>query len=81
MPAALPGLLAWLAVLLLARAPPADGCSCSPIHPQQAFCNADVGERRRRRRARFVPAEPRPGAAPARPGPARPAPHSLEPPP
>uniref|UniRef100_A0A8B9R081 TIMP metallopeptidase inhibitor 2 n=1 Tax=Anas platyrhynchos TaxID=8839 RepID=A0A8B9R081_ANAPL len=42
MPAALPGLLAWLAVLLLARAPPADGCSCSPIHPQQAFCNADV---------------------------------------
>ncbi|KAI6075802.1 Metalloproteinase inhibitor 2 [Aix galericulata] len=42
MPAALPGLLAWLAVLLLARARPADGCSCSPIHPQQAFCNADV---------------------------------------
>ncbi|XP_071307558.1 metalloproteinase inhibitor 2 [Agelaius tricolor] len=42
MPAALPSLLAWLAVLLLGRAHPADACSCSPIHPQQAFCNADV---------------------------------------
>ncbi|NXT21868.1 TIMP2 inhibitor, partial [Syrrhaptes paradoxus] len=42
MPGALPSLLAWLAVLLLARARPADACSCSPIHPQQAFCNADV---------------------------------------
>uniref|UniRef100_A0A8B9RPT6 Metalloproteinase inhibitor 2 n=1 Tax=Accipiter nisus TaxID=211598 RepID=A0A8B9RPT6_9AVES len=42
MPAALPSLLAWLAVLLLGRARPADACSCSPIHPQQAFCNADV---------------------------------------
>ncbi|XP_042639461.1 metalloproteinase inhibitor 2 [Orycteropus afer afer] len=21
---------------------PADACSCSPVHPQQAFCNADV---------------------------------------
>lgn len=51
--AALPSLLAWLAVLLLGRARPADACSCSPIHPQQAFCNADVGER-------FVPAGPRP---------------------
>lgn len=51
--AALPSLLAWLAVLLLGRARPADACSCSPIHPQQAFCNADVGER-------FVPAGLRP---------------------
>ncbi|NXD31630.1 TIMP2 inhibitor, partial [Ptilorrhoa leucosticta] len=42
MPAALPSLLAWLAVLLLGRVRPADACSCSPIHPQQAFCNADV---------------------------------------
>lgn len=42
MPAALPSLLAWLFVLLLGRARPADACSCSPIHPQQAFCNADV---------------------------------------
>lgn len=40
--AALPSLLAWLAVLLLGRARPTDACSCSPIHPQQAFCNADV---------------------------------------
>lgn len=23
---------------------PADACSCSPVHPQQAFCNADIGK-------------------------------------
>lgn len=22
----------------------AEACSCSPIHPQQAYCNADVGK-------------------------------------
>nr|XP_006635475.1 PREDICTED: metalloproteinase inhibitor 2 [Lepisosteus oculatus] len=34
---------ATLAVLLLWRVKEiAEGCSCSPVHPQQAFCNADV---------------------------------------
>nr|XP_024644638.1 metalloproteinase inhibitor 2 [Macaca nemestrina] len=32
-----------LGLLLLATLlRPADACSCSPVHPQQAFCNADV---------------------------------------
>lgn len=35
-----------LGLLLLATLlRPADACSCSPVHPQQAFCNADVGKR------------------------------------
>ncbi|XP_061462980.1 metalloproteinase inhibitor 2-like [Rhineura floridana] len=43
MSATLPSLLASLAVLLLGRMDRlADACSCSPVHPQQAFCNADV---------------------------------------
>ncbi|XP_013930892.1 PREDICTED: metalloproteinase inhibitor 2-like, partial [Thamnophis sirtalis] len=43
MSATLPSLLASLAVLLLGRVGRlADACSCSPVHPQQAFCNADV---------------------------------------
>ncbi|XP_003217099.1 metalloproteinase inhibitor 2 isoform X2 [Anolis carolinensis] len=43
MSAALRSLLAWLALLLLGRMDRlADACSCSPVHPQQAFCNADV---------------------------------------
>uniref|UniRef100_A0A0F7Z5I6 Metalloproteinase inhibitor 2 n=1 Tax=Micrurus fulvius TaxID=8637 RepID=A0A0F7Z5I6_MICFL len=43
MSATLPSLLASLAVLLLGRVDRlADACSCSPVHPQQAFCNADV---------------------------------------
>lgn len=45
MSATLPSLLASLAVLLLGRMDRlADACSCSPVHPQQAFCNADVGK-------------------------------------
>lgn len=35
----------WLALGLLLLGTllrPADACSCSPVHPQQAFCNADV---------------------------------------
>ncbi|KAJ7315900.1 hypothetical protein JRQ81_002062 [Phrynocephalus forsythii] len=43
MSATLPSLLASLAVLFLGRMDRlADACSCSPVHPQQAFCNADV---------------------------------------
>lgn len=33
-----------LALLLVWRAEEAEGCSCSPAHPQQAFCNSDVGK-------------------------------------
>ncbi|CAM5155408.1 unnamed protein product [Eretmochelys imbricata] len=45
MRAPVPSLLAWPALLLLLlgrAARPADACSCSPVHPQQAFCNADL---------------------------------------
>ncbi|XP_057571885.1 metalloproteinase inhibitor 2 isoform X1 [Hippopotamus amphibius kiboko] len=40
---------------------PADACSCSPVHPQQAFCNADVGKDGDPARARRPP--PRPPAS------------------
>lgn len=33
-----------LALLLVWRAEEAEGCSCSKAHPQQAFCNSDVGK-------------------------------------
>nr|XP_033818357.1 metalloproteinase inhibitor 2 [Geotrypetes seraphini] len=34
--------LAWLALLLVLAPGASRACSCSPVHPQQAFCNADV---------------------------------------
>lgn len=38
-------ILATLVVLLLWRVEEiAEACSCSPMHPQQAFCNADIGK-------------------------------------
>lgn len=34
-----------LVVLILCRVGEiAEACSCSPVHPQQAFCNADIGK-------------------------------------
>lgn len=64
------GLLLLLGTLLR----PADACSCSPVHPQQAFCNADVGKDRDPAPARCPPPpraarDPRgfAGAPPARP--------------
>lgn len=45
MPFSFNGILGTLALLLLWRAEElAEACSCAPVHPQQAFCNADVGE-------------------------------------
>ena len=35
-------LLAFCFLLLGTLLPWADACSCSPVHPQQAFCNADI---------------------------------------
>ncbi|XP_070245301.1 metalloproteinase inhibitor 2 [Bos mutus] len=34
--------LAFCFLLLGTLLPRADACSCSPVHPQQAFCNADI---------------------------------------
>ena len=34
--------LAFCFLLLGTLLPWADTCSCSPVHPQQAFCNADL---------------------------------------
>ena len=34
--------LEFCLLLLGTLLPPADACSCSPVHPQQVFCNADV---------------------------------------
>lgn len=47
MPSCVNGIMGALALLLLLwRADElAEACSCAPVHPQQAFCNADVGER------------------------------------
>ncbi|NP_001279470.1 metalloproteinase inhibitor 2 precursor [Callorhinchus milii] len=43
MSAAVRSLAAPLSLLLFLRVQQiAEGCSCAPIHPQQAFCNADV---------------------------------------
>ncbi|KAF4012834.1 hypothetical protein G4228_003347 [Cervus hanglu yarkandensis] len=36
--------LAFCLLLLGTLLPRADACSCSPVHPQQAFCNADIGD-------------------------------------
>ncbi|XP_062331384.1 metalloproteinase inhibitor 2a [Osmerus eperlanus] len=37
------GVLCTLVVLILWRAEEiAEACSCAPVHPQQAFCNADI---------------------------------------
>ncbi|KAK1794021.1 hypothetical protein P4O66_010933 [Electrophorus voltai] len=37
------GFIATLVVLILCRVEEiAEACSCSPVHPQQAFCNADI---------------------------------------
>lgn len=45
MPFSFNGILGTLALLFLWRAEElAEACSCAPVHPQQAFCNADVGE-------------------------------------
>lgn len=39
------GILCALVLLVLWRAEElVEACSCAPVHPQQAFCNADVGE-------------------------------------
>lgn len=45
---------------------PADACSCSPVHPQQAFCNADVGKDGDPAPARCPPPRGSAGAPPAR---------------
>lgn len=45
MPFSVNGILCTLALLVLWRAEElTEACSCAPVHPQQAFCNADVGE-------------------------------------
>lgn len=46
MPSCVNGIIGALALLLLLwRADElAEACSCAPVHPQQAFCNADVGK-------------------------------------
>lgn len=39
------GLVATVVLLILCRVEEiAEACSCSPVHPQQAFCNADIGK-------------------------------------
>ncbi|XP_061561667.1 metalloproteinase inhibitor 2a isoform X1 [Phycodurus eques] len=43
MPLSVNGVVCTLALLLVWRAEElAEACSCAPVHPQQAFCNADV---------------------------------------
>lgn len=45
MPFSVHGILCTLVLLVLWRREElAEACSCAPVHPQQAFCNADVGE-------------------------------------
>lgn len=45
MPFSVHGVLCALALLALWRPERlTEACSCAPVHPQQAFCNADVGE-------------------------------------
>lgn len=47
MPFSVNGILCTLALLVLWRTEElVEACSCAPVHPQQAFCNADVGEYR-----------------------------------
>ncbi|XP_035656812.1 metalloproteinase inhibitor 2-like [Oncorhynchus keta] len=43
MPLSINGVLCTLTVLILWQAEElVEACSCAPVHPQQAFCNADV---------------------------------------
>lgn len=45
MPFSVNGILCTVVLLVLWRTEElAEACSCAPVHPQQAFCNADVGE-------------------------------------
>lgn len=45
MPLSVNGIFCTLVLLVLWRTEElAEACSCAPVHPQQAFCNADVGE-------------------------------------
>lgn len=45
--------LLTLALLLVWRSEDtAEACSCSPAHPQQAFCNSDVGKSAKRSESR-----------------------------
>lgn len=45
MPLSVNGVVCTLVLLVLWRTDElAEACSCAPVHPQQAFCNADVGE-------------------------------------
>lgn len=47
------GLLATVVLLILCRMEEiAEACSCSPVHPQQAFCNSDIGKWDRKRKWR-----------------------------
>lgn len=72
--------LAFCLLLLGTLLPRADACNCSPVHPQQAFCNADIGKDgdpapagrpppprgvRRTSRFRQRPARPHPAEGPS----------------
>lgn len=47
MPFSVNGIFCTLVLLVLWRTEElTEACSCAPVHPQQAFCNADVGEYR-----------------------------------
>lgn len=86
MPFSAHGILCALALLLLWRAEElAEACSCAPVHPQQAFCNADVGKCITRGASAaavvvvFVyPAHVAPGSSPELPPPLRPPPRRVK---
>lgn len=45
MPLSVNGIFCTLVLLVLwGTEELTEACSCAPVHPQQAFCNADVGE-------------------------------------